>query len=291
MTERVPTYAEMMNAIRAATAAAGAATNGLPAGGTPGQYLEKSTVTDYDAAWTDLPNDLPVGGSLFQSLVKASAADYDVAWGNPAASNGLPAGGTAAQILTKASATNYDATWTTGGLVPSGTALQILACSGGTASAWTDFSNYSALVKVVKDTTVRTSTSNTALTATGLTFTVASGVMYHLKALGAFQSAATTTGLGLGFSSPPATTFAGWSVQIEQAAAGTDQMFTAAASTLASTLVSASVVATGTAYQWEIEARFQPSAAGTITVGFRSEVSGSQITWNAGAVGILTTIG
>lgn len=287
---RYPTYVEMSNAIRAAVAAAAA---GLPVGGTAGQVLTKLSAVDGDADWQAVPpaaNGMPVGGAAFQSLVKSSATDYDVAWGNPTAPNGLPTGGTAGQVLTKSSATNYDAAWSTGGLVPSGTALQILASSGGTASVWTNFANYSCITKGARDTTVRTSTSNTTLTATGLTFTVTSGTMYALKAWGTFRTAAITTGLALGFSTTVATTYCGWGVQIEQAAAGTDQNYTANALTLGTVLVSTGVVAANTDYLWEIEGRFQPSADGTVTIGFRSEVSASQVTWQAGAAATLTAV-
>ena len=288
-TPRYPTYVEMSNAIRAAVQGVG----GLPTGGTAGQVLTKVSAVDGDATWSAAPpasNGLPTGGTLFQSLVKASATDYDATWGNPAASNGLPTGGTAGQVLTKVSATDYDTTFTTGGLVPSGTALQILASAGGTSSVWTDFANYSVITKGVKDTTVRTSTSATTLTATGLTFTVTSGTMYALKAWGTFRTAATTTGLGLGFSTTVATTYCGWGVQISQAAAGTDQNYTADALALTATLVSTGVVAANTDYLWEIEGRFQPSASGTVTIGFRSEVAASTVTWQAGAAATLTAV-
>lgn len=219
------------------------------------------------AAVSALSGGLPAGGSTGEVLTKASATDYDATWQAAAAApNGLPVGGTLLQLLAKSSASDYDA-------------------------AWVNFAPYAAtILRTVKDTTQRTSTSNTTLTATALTFTVTSGQMYHLKAFGTFRTAATTTGLALGFSTTVATTYAGWGVQIEQAAAGTDQNYTATATSLATTLVSTGVVAANTDYQWEIEGRFQPSADGTITIGFRSEVSASQVTWQAGAGAILTAI-
>lgn len=213
---------------------------------------------------------VPAGGSAGQVLTKASAVDYDSSWAAaPAAPNGLPIGGTGFQILVKASATDYDSAW-------------------GDWSAY--YAQYGLVTKGARDTTQRTSTSATTLTATDLTFTVTSGTMYHLKALGTFRSAATTTGLGLGFSSTVATTYCGWDVAIEQAAAGTDKYYTNTAVSLATTLISASVVAANTDYAWELEGRFQPSASGTVTIGFRSEVAGSQITWQAGAAAILTAV-
>lgn len=260
---KYPTYVEMANAIRAAIA-------GVGGGG------------------------VPVGGSTGEVLTKASAVDYDTTWAAaPAAPNGLPTGGTAGQALIKNTATNYDASFTTIGTVPNGgAAFQVLAkaTAADYSTAWVNVSSYSLGSRGITDTTVRTSTSATTLTATGLTFTVTSGTMYHLKALGTFRSAATTTGLALGFSTTVATTYCGWGVQIEQAAPGTDQNYTANATALGTVLVSTGVVAANTDYAWEIEGRFQPSASGTITIGFRSEIAASQITWQAGALAMLTAV-
>lgn len=267
MTERYPTYVDMVNYV--AANGGGAAANGLPVGGTAGEVLTKASATDYDATWSTVSaaNGLPVGGTAGQSLIKNSATNYDAGWSTPAGI--LPVGGTVLQLLVKAGAADYSASW----------------------ANFNDYAaSYSQPVKGVRDTTQRTSSSNTTFTATGLTFTVASGNMYHLKALGSFTSAATTTGLSLGFSTTVATTYCGWNVSIEQAAAGTDSTYVAHATALGTVLTSTGVVAINTAYQWEIEARFQPSAAGTITIGFRSEVNASQITWQAGAMATLTTV-
>lgn len=298
MTVRYATYAELIDALRSIPSGGGGlATNGLPVGGSTGQALTKASGTDYDAVWTDSPEGLPVGGSLFQSLVKLSATDYDVGWGNPAATNGLPTGGTTGQALIKSSATNYDAAFTTVGTVPvGGSSLQLLVKAGAAdySTTWANFTDYynnqGLVTKGARDTTSRTSTSNTTLTATSLTFSVTSGTMYHIKCLGTFRSAATTTGLALGFSSTVATTYCGWDVAIEQAAAGTDKYYTNTATALTTTLISTAVVAANTDYVWELEGRFQPSASGTVTVGFRSEVSGSTITWQPGAMAILTAV-
>lgn len=323
MIGKYPTYVEMANAIRAAVSAL---SGGLPAGGSTGEVLTKASATDYDATWQAAPSSpnglptggtanqllvknsatnydasfatvgtVPTGGTFAQSLVKQSATNYDVVWGNPTAPNGLPTGGTAGQALIKSSATNYDAAFTTIGTLPvGGTTLQLLAKSSATdyTTSWVSFASYAnTLLRTVKDTTSRTSTSNVTLTATGLTFTVTSGQMYHLKAMGQFQSAATTTGLTLGFSTTVATTYASWSAQIEQAAAGVDSAHVGYATALTGVVTSSAVVAINTSYGWEMEGYFEPSANGTVTIGFRSEVNASQVTWRPGAVAILTNIG
>ena len=121
---------------------------GLPAGGTEGQVLTKTSGTDYAAEWQDptggssLPeatttgqvltagedltpewktpatvHEVPAGGTAGQVLTKKTGTDYDTEWKTPSGGGGgenpLPTGGTTGQVLTKASATDYDVEWTT----------------------------------------------------------------------------------------------------------------------------------------------------------------------------------
>ena len=121
---------------------------GLPAGGTEGQVLTKTSGTDYAATWQDptgggsLPDpsragqvltagedltpewktpatvhEVPAGGTAGQVLTKKTDTDYDTEWKTPSGGGGgenpLPTGGTTGQVLTKASATDYDVEWTT----------------------------------------------------------------------------------------------------------------------------------------------------------------------------------
>ena len=141
-----------------------------------------------------------------------------------------------------------------------------------------------------KSVTQQTQATATLTNVTGLSWTVASGVMYHFKIMGSYQSNNTANGIGFAFTGP-ATTYCSWNVQIQQAAAGTDMMYQNVATALTTALNSASVVATATTYAWELEGFFQPSAAGTLQLQFRSEVNGNTSTLNAGTLGILTTIG
>lgn len=159
-------------------------------------------------------------------------------------------------------------------------------------SAWvTVLDPAAARVYAVKGTATQTNNSNVTLVdITGLSFAVASGVMYHFKFMGLYQSAATATGISFTFSGP-ATTYIGWNMQVEQAAAGTDSMFVASATALTTVLTSASVVAINTSYAWELEGFVQPSATGTLQARFRSEVNLSQVTIVAGSVGVLTRVG
>lgn len=123
----------------------------------------------------------------------------------------------------------------------------------------------------------------------GLSWSATSGVMYHFKARGVFQTAATTTGLRLGFSTTVATTICSWGVSIQQGAGVTQMMFTNFANALTSTITSASVVAANTDYVWEIEGYVKPSANGTIAIGFGTEVAASQALIRPGSVLIVTT--
>ena len=79
----------------------------MPAGGSTGQALRKTSGTDYSAGWAAV-HELPAGGASGKVLKKASAADYDAAWGDV---SGLPTGGTLGQFLRKASTTDGDAAW------------------------------------------------------------------------------------------------------------------------------------------------------------------------------------
>lgn len=146
-------------------------------------------------------------------------------------------------------------------------------------------------VTSVKGTTQLTESAATLINISGLSFSLVANRMYHFKFMGSFKSAAITTGIGLAFTGP-AVTYAFWSAQIEQGAVGTDQMFTySVANQLGYIGSSASVVAANTDYLWVVEGYVQPSAAGTLQLQFRSEVSGSTVTLNAGSVGVLTSCG
>lgn len=64
----------------------GPAGPGVPTGGTTGQYLRKTSSTNYDTAWATLPNDLPTGGTTGQVLSKVSSTNYDTTWSTPTVS-------------------------------------------------------------------------------------------------------------------------------------------------------------------------------------------------------------
>jgi len=59
---------------------------GVPAGGTTGQKLEKIDNTDYNTQWVDV-NEVPAGGTEGQVLAKLSDTDYDLTWSDSGIGN------------------------------------------------------------------------------------------------------------------------------------------------------------------------------------------------------------
>lgn len=60
----------------------------LKLGGTTGQVLTKSSDTDLDADWADVPKELPAGGTADQVLAKVDGTDYNVTWVNQSGGGG-----------------------------------------------------------------------------------------------------------------------------------------------------------------------------------------------------------
>jgi len=137
-----------------------------------------------------------------------------------------------------------------------------------------------------------TNNSNTTPTdITGMSFSLTSGHRYYFNFMATYQTAATGTGCGYCFSAP-AMTASNYKVEIRQAAAGTDQMYTnSVVNNLTTVLVSASVVAASTDYIAQIEGFCQPSADGTLQLRCRSEVNASQITIQNTGIGFLVDCG
>lgn len=133
-------------------------------------------------------------------------------------------------------------------------------------------------------------TNNAAALAdlTGMSWAVTSGRKYRLSIEGLFRSTATTAGLGVGFSIPAMTTERMWA-HIRQAANGTDAYYEGDGP-MATAIVSASVVATGTDYYFRVTAQFTPSADGTVQFRFQTEVGGQTATIRAGTSGTLIDV-
>lgn len=149
-----------------------------------------------------------------------------------------------------------------------------------------------SLVKVqtVKMTSNVSNSTTTLANVTGLSFAVTSGILYHIRFMGTFQTAAITTGIGFAVTTPAATYF-GQRGTIQQAAAGTDSYYDQSFTVTGGTSLSTGVVAATTNYPWFFEMWIQPSASGTVQLQSRSEVAASNTTVNAGSFGIMTVIG
>jgi hypothetical protein len=125
-----------------------------------------------------------------------------------------------------------------------------------------------------------TLTNSTLVTAdmVGMAASVQDNHRYLFEAWGIYQTAATTTGLGVTATIPAVDDTDAWTLTAQQGGTGTDQMFTQSSATFGSALVSASVIAQDTNYWWKIEGLFTPAADGTVQLKARSEVDTSQIT-------------
>lgn len=178
---------------------------------------------------------------------------------------GVPVGGTAGQVLSKIDATNYNTQWVT----PS--------TGGGGLTAQT------AVMSATQQSTVVTMADVTALA-----LPMEANAVYQVVCFVTFQSAATTTGLGLGYTSPT-----GCRCMCEVVVPLTS---TAVASQLRTIFPSAaiavntgSVVGTGvTAINSDHTARISGivrngATAGNLQVQFRSEIAGSAITLQIGS--------
>lgn len=96
----------------------------IPAGGTQGQVLAKTTGDNYAVAWTDpgaAINGLPEGGTDGQILQKSGSDNFVAKWvDTPTASNGIPAGGSTGQVLAKVDDSDYNAHWIDAAAGPEG---------------------------------------------------------------------------------------------------------------------------------------------------------------------------
>lgn len=129
---------------------------------------------------------------------------------------------------------------------------------------------------VARMTSTQTSSSTSHADVTELVTPSLSAGTYHFQLRGAYQTAATTTGIGLRVvagTSTMSTVFGTW--RIRQAAEGTDSYYEYAQLDQTVNLVSASVVAQNTNYPLLGDGFFILTVAGTVKVQFRSEVNAS----------------
>lgn len=84
------------------------AVHSVPAGGTQGQVLKKSSGVAYDVAWGDAPTELPAVSSTDNGKVLGVSSGV---WAAVNAPSGLPSGGSAGEVLVKQSSVAGDAVW------------------------------------------------------------------------------------------------------------------------------------------------------------------------------------
>lgn len=136
---------------------------------------------------------IPAGGTAGQVLAKTSATSYDAAWAAPATPSGLvPTGGAAGQVLTKNTATNYDAAWAAaaagGFYIPwtSGRTFTTFPVAGNFSNGTWGYGPYLFPIRVPNACTIA---------SLGLYFTANMGGTHHL-ALYSDTGAASTSAMG-----------------------------------------------------------------------------------------------
>lgn len=139
--------------------------------------------------------------------------------------------------------------------------------------------SYRNLVKLTSDVVNNNASADTIADVTGLSFKVAAGVTYHFYAVIPYTSAATTTGSRWSVSGPTSPTLLNYTSRYTAGATSQTVNFASAYDIPAasnSDCLTAGDVAV-------LEGVIIPSASGTVTVRFASEVSGSAVTAKAGA--------
>lgn len=234
--------------------------------------------------------------------VSPTVADeaYGVAWNGSTAVPTKNAVYDKIETLGAGGATNltYTAAASNGTVVSdTGTDATLTAATGTNAGLMlpADFTKLAAYpatppVTTVKQTSALTTTATALADIVGLSFAVTSGRRYHVKFIGTVRSAATTTGIAIGFSGPAMTSFMS-RVYVDQGAAGVSHLYTANTATVTSGIGSISALAAATDFTWSVEVIFQPSASGTLQCRGATKVAASQVIFQNTGMGILTDAG
>lgn len=125
---------------------------------------------------------------------------------------------------------------------------------------------------------------------TGLSFSLTANTYYAFEFMVVFSSAATTTGLRVGFTCP-AFTLMSCSVSIPTAADGASAMWHGWITTSGDSVVGSGVQAINTNYVAVLKGVILPSSNGTLQVQHATEIAGSGVTIKRGTCGILYTLG
>ena len=121
--------------------------------------------------------------------------------------------------------------------------------------------------------------------ATGLGFSVFSGVPYAYQFQVLFRTPATTTGLGLAVTHPAGV--GAYTAKIPHAADGSDSHWEGHGTASDDPIVGTGVQAANTDYLAQVQGVLTPSSNGTIQLRFRTEVANSRVSLRAGSWGWL----
>lgn len=162
--------------------------------------------------------------------------------------------------------------------------------AGGTPSDITAFSDFNTLFdKQVITLSGNVSNSTVTLSSSGLTFSVVAGQSYQIELTGMFQSAATTTGIGMTLDIPGGTingmiqhNNSATSIVV-QAQVADNTIAYSGIGTTSSAIANSNVAIKG---DWFYDC----NTTGTVTLNFRSEIAGSAITLQSGMKLIVTRI-
>lgn len=125
------------------------------------------------------------------------------------------------------------------------------------------------------------STSTTLANVTGMSFVAEASTVYEVELLGAFQSAATTTGIALALDVPSGTVVGGGRHNTSATAVSGWEQIADAATTGATTGVRAASTNVALRAKWLVSIS---STGGTVQLQLKSEVGSSAVTLQAGLV-------
>jgi len=187
----------------------------------------------------------------------------------------IASGGTNSTATPTAGAVGYG-TGTAHAYTSAGTTGQVLMSNGSSAPGWKDSRT---IVVLGSDVTNNNATANTIADVTGLSFSVTAGTTYRFEATINYTSAATTTGSRWSINGPASPTILSYTSNYTLTA--TSQTVNYSSTYDSPSASNATSLTTGNIAI--IKGIIKPSANGTVTVRFASEVANSAIIAKAGS--------